>query len=170
MLGVGFADGGEDHLAVHADEYVVDLDGGAHLRAQRVGVGLGEGLSFEVDDRVEEGFDLGGGDVRETAFKDESDAAAGGDRALRGKLHVIEGDVAEEAMLRVRAAVEVDDDAVGAEAEGGDLDAVSGSGGCAFLVEHAPVVFVVRRHVAVGQKGDAGAERKIAMGESLLGL
>ena len=160
-----------DHAVVHADEDLVGGDGVAEEWGKGVGVGLLGGFDTEVDDGVEEGFDLRGGDLRDAAFKDEGDAGAGG--LLDGLLSkgvVVNGDMREEAVFGVGAAVEIDNDAIGLEGERGDHDTVAGSGGLALLVDHALVLLGAGGDGAVGAEGEASAHGEGTVGEALFGF
>ena len=73
-------------------------------------------------------------------------------------------------MPGVRAAIEVDDQAVALELKRRDSDTVAGSGRLPFFVEHVFVGCVRRAHVAVGNKLNAGTGGEFAMGKALLGF
>src|SRR6202042_3685041 len=83
---------------------------------------------------------------------------------------VIELDVAEEAVLGVWAAVEVEDDAVTLDGHRCDDDTVAGSGRLALLVDHLPVVSCAGAEGSVGVEGDAGAHGKCSVSEALFGF
>ncbi len=113
-----------------------------------------------------------GAEISGTApLEDEGDAGSGGLLAGGGDDGVVvELDVAEETMLGVGAAVEVEDDAVTLDGHRGDDDAVAGSGGLALLVDHLPVVGCAGAEGAVGVEGEAGAHGEGAVCEALLGV
>ena len=83
---------------------------------KRVGVGLLGRLHAEVDEWFEQRLDLWAGYLGDAAFKDEGDAGARCNLSgVRSYWMVIDLDVAQEAMFRIRSAVEVQDDAVSLE-------------------------------------------------------
>src|ERR1019366_7971251 len=76
-------------------------------------------------------------DLGNAAFKEQGDAATGDVLVVCGNDgHTVELDVAQEAVLEVRTAIQVKDDAVGFYRDRGEDNAVAGRGRLALLVEH----------------------------------
>ena len=72
-------------------------------------------------------------------------------------------------MLEVRAAVDVEEEAVGLDGDCGDDYAITGAGGLALVVDHFFVGVAAGDEVAVGHEGEVVGERESAVGEALLG-
>ena len=170
-LGLGCARGGDYHLAVHTDEYIVLSYSVLEKRRQSVRVGLAAGLDAEVDDGVEQRLHLGRADVGDAALKDQRDTAARYLGPVVGnKGGVINLHVAQEAMLEIRATVEVEDDAVGLDRDRSDGDPIARLGRLTFLVEHLLVGVATGRQIAVCHQDEAVAERQRAVGKALFRL
>ena len=140
-------------------------------RRQAVRVGLGRGLHAEVDNGIEQRLHLRRAHLRQAALEEQRDAAAGHLRAVVGNDgHVVEVDVAQEAVIEVGPAVEVEDDAVVLHRHRREHHAVAGRGRLALLVEHLLVGVAAWPQIAVGHQDEIVAQRKRAMRKALLGL
>jgi hypothetical protein len=78
--------------------------------------------------------------------------------------------MAQEAMFRIRSAVEVHDDAISLELQRRDHNPVAGGSGLALLIDQFSVLCGAGSELSVRLKRNACAYWKRAMGEALLGL
>ena len=153
-LAFGLAERRHDHAPVHPDQHLVRRNRALDGRRQRVGIRLIAGLDAEVDHWLKQRFYLGRRNLRDAAFEDQRDAAPRGLLAqvwLLG-LHTSNPDldVAQEAVLDVRPAIQIDQDAVAFELECRHDNPVTRRGRLTLLVDHLLVLVVARRQVAVG--------------------
>ncbi len=162
---------GKYHLAVHADEDIVLGDSVFEEGWEGICIGFAGGLDTKINDRIEECFDLGSSDFRKAAFKEQRDPTASDLCPVIGDdVVVIDSDVAEKSMLEIRTTVEIEDDAIGLYRNLRNGNAIARCGGLPFFVEHLLVRVAARIHVSVGDQGEAIAQRKVAVGETLLCL
>src|SRR6187402_3632792 len=102
------------------------LDRRANLRRKRLSKGLRTRLHAKVQKRLKKQLDLCGGQVGNRALKLQNDARS---RSLliRIQTHTrpVDLNVTQEAVLHIRSAVDVEDDAIGAHLHIRNLNAVA---------------------------------------------